>query len=151
MSFLATHRKNIIESISISKNEIQPGDIVEFRYKSSKGSKLQIVLCLGGMDKEKKLHAIKIENLSLNKFKSLLVGIGKPTLMLDVRKNKEIIKVVIEGETDTQKQSFYKDTVKKFVKEDIYRTYIGGKITSVKLIQYDFGTKQLGLVNEDLL
>ena len=67
------------------------------------------------------------------------------------RKNKQITKVIISGNTDTQKQTFYKNTLKKFVKQNIYRTYIGEKVTSVKLVEYNFGVKQLGLKNEDLL
>ena len=75
MSFVATHRRNIIGITPIGKNEIQPGDILEFRYKTSKGNDLQLVLALGSIlkDKERKLHAIKIENISLNVFKRILV------------------------------------------------------------------------------
>ena len=153
MSFVATHRRNIIGITPIGKNEIQPGDILEFRYKTSKGNDLQLVLALGSIlkDKERKLHAIKIENISLNVFKRILVEIGSPSLMTDKRKNKQITKVIIDGDTDTQKQNFYNNTLRKFVKENIYRTYIGKKITGVKLVDYNFGVKQLGLKNEDLL
>ena len=153
MSYYATHRRNIIGITPIGKNEIQPGDILEFRYKTSKGNDLQLVLALGSIlkDKERKLHAIKIENISLNVFKRILVEIGSPSLMTDKRKNKQITKVIIDGDTDTQKQNFYNNTLRKFVKENIYRTYIGKKITGVKLVEYNFGVKQLGLKNEDLL
>lgn len=151
MSFLALHKRNIVDRISINKRDITPGDIIEFRYKTSKGNNLQLVLALGSIDKEKKLHAIKIENVSLNIFKKILVEIGSPSLMTDNRKNKQITKVIISGNTDTQKQTFYKNTLKKFVKQNIYRTYIGEKVTSVKLVEYNFGVKQLGLKNEDLL
>ena len=91
MSFIATHRKNVLGNIRINANEIQPGDILEFRYKTSKGNDLQLVLALGSIlkDKERKLHAIKIENISLNVFKRILVEIGSPSLMTDKRKNKE--------------------------------------------------------------
>ena len=153
MSFLATHRKNILDRTTIIKIDIQPGDILEFRYKSKSKNNLEIVLCLNEYkkDKEKKLHALKLENISLVQFKQILIRIGEPKLMLDVRKNKEVIKVVIPGVSDNERQAFYNRVVKKFNKFDIYRTYIGKNITAVKLLDYDFGVKQLGLKNEDLL
>ena len=153
MSFLTTHRRNILDRTPINRNQIEPGDIVEFRYKSSKGNNLQIVLALGSIqkDKEKKLHAVKIENLSINRFKRLLVEIGKPVLMVDKRKNKEITKVLLEGDTESQKKSFYKNTLRRFVKENIYRTYTDTNIASVSLVEYEFTVKGLGLSDEDLL
>ena len=33
----------------------------------------------------------------------------------------------------------------------MYRTYIGKEIKALKLLHYDFGVKQLGLKNENLL
>ena len=35
MSFLSTHRGNILDRTTISKGLIEPGDIIEFRYKGS--------------------------------------------------------------------------------------------------------------------
>ena len=153
MSFVATHRRNIIGITPIGKNEIQPGDILEFRYKGKSKNSLEIVLCLNALnkDKEKKLHALKLENISLSQFKQILTRIGNPKLMIDNRKNREVIKVVIEGNTKGERQRFYKNVAKRFSKFNAYRTYIGKNITAVKLIEYDFGVKQLGLKNEDLL
>ena len=147
MSFLTTHRRNIIDTLTINKNQIEPGDIVEFRYKSKKGNKLEIVLALNNImkDSEKKLHAIKLENMSLPLFKRILNEIGNPVLTTDTRKNKEITKVILEGDTESQRQGFYTNTLKKFTKENIYRTYLGKNITSVKLVEYNFKNKQLGL------
>ncbi len=153
MSYFATHRRNILDSVIISTNEIQPGDILEFRYKGKSGSGLEIVLCLNEVkrDKEKKLHALKLENISLSQFRQILSRIGNPKLMLDVRKNKEVIKVVIEGKTEGERQKFYKEVAKRFNKFNAYRTYIGKNITAVKLIEYNFKVKQLGLKDESLL
>jgi len=147
MSFLTTHRRNIIDTLTINKNQIEPGDIVEFRYKSKKGNKLEIVLALNNImkDSEKKLHAIKLENMSLPLFKRLLNEIGNPVLTTDTRKNKEITKVILDGDTETQRQGFYTNTLKKFTRENIYRTYLEKNITSVKLVEYNFKNKQLGL------
>ena len=147
MSFLTTHRRNIIDTLTINKNQIEPGDIVEFRYKSKKGNNLEIVLALNNIMKDsgKKLHALKIENMSLPLFKRILNEIGNPVLTTDTRKNKEITKVILDGDTESQRQGFYKNTIKKFTKENIYRTYLGKNITSVKLVEYDFADKQLGL------
>jgi hypothetical protein len=153
MSYYSTHRKNILGSIVISRNDIQPGDILEFRYKGKSKNSLQIVLCLNEVkkDKEKKLHALKLENISLSQFKQILTRIGNPKLMVDNRKNREVTKVVIEGNTEVERQSFYKNIAKRFSKFNVYRTYIGKNITAVKLLEYNFGVKQLGLKNEDLL
>jgi hypothetical protein len=153
MSYYATHRKNILGSMTINKNDIQPGDILEFRYRGKSKSSLEIVLCLNELvrDKEKKLHAFKLENISLNQFKQILTKIGNPKLMVDIRKNREVIKVVIEGKTEGERQIFYKKVVQRFNKFNAYRTYIGKNITAVKLVEYDFGVKQLGLKNENLL
>ena len=147
MSFLTTHRRNIIDTLTINKNQIEPGDIVEFRYKSKKGNKLEIVLALNNImkDSEKKLHAIKLENMSLPLFKRLLNEIGNPVLTTDTRKNKEITKVILDGDTESQRQGFYTNTLKKFTRENIYRTYLEKNITSVKLVEYNFKNKQLGL------
>ena len=84
MSFLTTHRRNIIDTLTINKNQIEPGDIVEFRYKSKKGNNLEIVLALNNImkDSEKKLHAIKLENMSLPLFKRLLNEIGNPVFII---------------------------------------------------------------------
>ncbi len=153
MSYYATHRKNILGSMTINKNDIQPGDILEFRYRGKSKSSLEIVLCLNELvrDKEKKLHALKLENISLSQFKQVLVRVGSPKLMLDVRKNKEVIKVVVAGDSDAERQKFYNSVVKRFNKFDVYRTYISKNMTSIKLVEYDFGVKQLGLKNENLL
>ena len=153
MSYYATHRRNILNSVGISQNSIEPGDILEFRYKGKSKNSLEIVLCLNALnkDKEKKLHALKLENISLSQFKQILTRIGNPKLMIDNRKNRKVIKVVIEGNTEGERQRFYKNVAKRFSKFNAYRTYIGKNITAVKLIEYDFGVKQLGLKNEDLL
>ena len=55
------------------------------------------------------------------------------------------IKVILDGDTESQRQGFYTNTLKKFTKENIYRTYLGKNITSVKLVEYNFKNKQLGL------
>ena len=153
MSYYATHRRNILDSVGISQNNIEPGDILEFRYKGKSKNSLEIVLCLNALkkDREKKLHALKLENISLSQFKQILTKIGNPKLMIDNRKNRKVIKVVIEGNTEGERQRFYKNVAKRFSKFNAYRTYIGKNITAVKLIEYDFGVKQLGLKNEDLL
>ena len=153
MSYYGTHRRNVLDSVGISKNDIQAGDILEFRYKGKSKNSLEIVLCLNAVkkDKDKKLHALKLENISLNQFKQILTRIGNPKLMIDTRKNKKVLKLVIEGNTEGERQTFYKKVAKRFTKFNAYRTYIGKNITAVKLIEYDFGVKQLGLKNEDLL
>ena len=156
MSYLATHRRNILSSISITKKEIQPGDIVEFMYKSEKGIRPQVVLCLDGLTgkltRDNKLNALKLENMSMAVLRRLLKDIDSPVLISEKRKGKEIIKIFIKADTETQREKFYKDTLKKkYIKHNIYRTYIEENIKGVKLIEYDWKSKQLGLKDEDLL
>ena len=59
--------------------------------------------------------------------------------------------LLLEGDTESQKKSFYKNTLRRFVKENIYRTYTDTNIASVSLVEYDFTVKGLGLSDEDLL
>jgi hypothetical protein len=168
MSYYATHRKNILDSIMTSKNDIRPGDIIEFRYKGKDKSSLQLVLCLNELarDKEKKLHALKLENISMSKFKQILNKIGTTgksgTIAVDEKRGYRKVKVGritytrglkvgVEGGSESERKTFYKAVIKQFNKLDSYRTYIGKNITAVKLIEYNFGVKQLGLKNEDLL
>ncbi len=156
MSFLATHRRNILSSVTITKNDIRPGDIVEFMYKSEKGIKPQVVLCLDGLTgkltRDNKLNALKLENMSLAVFRRLLKDISSPVLISEERKGKEMIKILIEADTESQREKFYKDTLRrKYMRHNIYRTYIKENIRSVKLLEYDFTISQLGLKDEDLL
>ena len=52
MSYYATHRRNILDSVGISQNNIEPGDILEFRYKGKSKNSLEIVLCLNALNKD---------------------------------------------------------------------------------------------------
>ena len=55
-----------------------------------------------------------------------------------------LTKVILDGNTETERQGFYTNTLKKFTRENIYRTYLEKNITSVKLVEYNFKNKQLG-------
>ncbi len=154
MSFLATHKRNILERTSISYNQIEPGDILEFRYKGKSGSALKLVIALNifpltGNRNVKKLHAMSLPELSINVFKRFIGRLGKPALELDERKNKEVIKLIVEG--GKKGNVFYDKVASKFNKENAYRTFNISNITSIKLVEYNYGIKQLGLKNEDLL
>ena len=155
MSFINVHKRNILERIPISKSDIQPGDIVLFRYKGKDGISEKIVLCLGGLAgrfaTEDKLTAIDLDKFSPDVFKRFLGLLEKPKLVNEERKGKIITSLLIEAETESDRQQFYNTKVKKFLQYDAYRTYIDKKITVVKLVSYDYSNKQLGLKNEDLL
>ena len=155
MSFLNVHKRNILERIPISKSDIQPGDIVLFRYKGKDGISEKIALCLGGLRgkfaTEDKLTAIDLDKFSPDVFKRFLGLLEKPKLVNEERKGKIITSLLIEAETESDRQQFYNTKVKKFLQYDAYRTYIDKKITVVKLVSYDYSNKQLGLKNEDLL
>jgi len=155
MSFLNVHKRNILERIPINKRDIQPGDIVLFRYKGKEGVSEKIVLCLGGLTgqfaTENKLTAIDLDKFSPNVFKRFLGLLEKPKLINEERKGKIITSLLIEAETESDRQKFYDTKVKKFLQYDAYRTYIDKKINVVRLVSYDYSDKQLGLKNEDLL
>ena len=155
MSFINVHKRNILERIPISKSDIQPGDIVLFRYKGKDGISEKIALCLGGLRgkfaTEDKLTAIDLDKFSPDVFKRFLGLLEKPKLVNEERKGKIITSLLIEAETESDRQQFYNTKVKKFLQYDAYRTYIDKKITVVKLVSYDYSNKQLGLKNEDLL
>ena len=155
MSFINVHKRNILERIPINKREITPGDIVLFRYKGKDDISEKIVLCLGGLAgrfaTEDKLTAIDLDKFSPNVFKRFLGLLEKPKLVNEERKGKIITSLLIEAETESDRQQFYNTKVKKFLQYDAYRTYIDKKITVVKLVSYDYSNKQLGLKNEDLL
>ena len=155
MSFLNVHKRNILERISINKKDIQPGDIVLFRYKGKEGISEKIVLCLGGLAgkfaTENKLTAIDLDKFSPNVFKRFLGLLEKPKLINEERNGKIITSLLIEAETESDRQKFYNTKVKKFLQYDAYRTYIDKKINVVRLVSYDYSDKQLGLKDEDLL
>ena len=155
MSFLNVHKRNILERIPINKRDITPGDIVLFRYKGREGMSEKIVLCLGGLAgkfaTEDKLTAIDLDKFSPNVFKRFLGLLEKPKLINEERNGRIITSLLIEAETESDRQKFYNTKVKKFLQYDAYRTYIDKKINVVKLVSYNYSDKQLGLKNEDLL
>ena len=155
MSFLSTHRGNILDRTTISKRLIEPGDIIEFRYKGKEGISEKIVLCLGGLAgkfaTEDKLTAIDLDKFSPNVFKRFIGLINTPKLVNEKRNGKDITSLIIEAGTEGERQQFYNTKVKKFLQYNAYRTYTDKKISSVKLVSYDYSDTQLGLKSEDLL
>ena len=155
MRFLATHRKNVLSSRPINKREITPGDIIEFVYRSEEGNSIEIVICLDGLTgkltNDNKLNAVKLENMSIPILKNFIKRIRKPVLLLEERNKKQMLKLNIQADTEAQRQVFYKRVVSRFVKHNIYRTYVDEKMTSIKLLEYDFKNKQLGIKDENLL
>ena len=158
MSFLSLHRRNVLERIPISKKEILPGDIIEFRYTKKDGKKdLVIALCLDGLagrfTTDNKLNAIKLENFSMNVLKRFIQRIEKPALVSEARKGKELIGLSLNAKSEGERQVFYNKIVKRFNQYDAYRTFIGEKMTAIKLLNYDWvgNAGQLGLKDEDLL
>ena len=155
MSFLNVHKRNALDKIPINKRDIEPGDIVLFRYKGKEGISEKIVLCLGGLAgkfaTEDKLTAIDLDKFSPNVFKRFIGLINTPKLVNEKRNGKDITSLIIEAGTEGERQQFYNTKVKKFLQYNAYRTYTDKKISSVKLVSYDYSDTQLGLKNEDLL
>lgn len=156
MSYFALHRRNVLDRIPITKKDILPGDIIEFRYRRKDGTKdLVIALCLDGLigryTTDNKLNAIKLENFSMAVLKRFLARIEKPFIVKEVRKNKEIFGLSFKSLTEGERQVFYKRIVKRFNQYNAYRTYISENMSAIKLISYDWGSSQLNLKDEDLL
>ena len=155
MSFLNVHKRNTLDKIPINKRDIEPGDIVLFRYKGKEGISEKIVLCLGGLAgkfaTEDKLTAIDLDKFSPNIFKRFIGLLDTPKLVNEKRNGKDITSLIIEAGTEGERQQFYNTNVKKFLQYNAYRTYTDKKISAVKLVSYDYSDTQLGLKNEDLL
>ena len=159
MSFLAAYRTNILDRTPITYRDIRVGDVLEFRYKNKKDnvSKLRVVLVVNifpviGSWKDRKVHAFSLPEMAPGVFKRLLKRIGTPLLQLDERKKKEVSSVVIE-EQGKKGEIFYRKVSSKFNSYNAYRTYIMPDMKAVKLCEYDWKNKQLGLgiKDEDLL
>ena len=157
MSFLGTHRSKVLDRTAITYRDIEVGDVLEFRYRGKKSSysqpKMTIVINIfpvRGSWKDRKVHAFDLKMLSPGMLKRILNRIGTPILELDERKNKEVTKIMIK-ESGLKGEIFYKKVASKFNDYDAYRTYIPMEMKAIKLVEYDFGNKQLGLKDEDLL
>tara|TARA_R100000005_G_C4829750_1_gene106750 strand:- start:74 stop:523 length:450 start_codon:yes stop_codon:yes gene_type:complete len=147
MSFLNVHKRNILDRIPINKRDITPGDIILFRYKGKDGVSEKMVLCLDGLTgkftRDNLLNALDLDKLSKNILKLFILRVDEPRFIEEERKNKLILSLIVEANTEGERKEFYKDKVSKFVKYGAYRTYTDDNIGSVKLIHYDFG--DLGL------
>ena len=147
MSFLNVHKRNILDRIPINKRDITPGDIILFRYKGKDGVSEKMVLCLDGLTgkftRDNLLNALDLDKLSKNILKLFILRVDEPRFIEEKRKNKLILSLIIEANTEGERKEFYKDKVSKFVKYGAYRTYTDDNIGAVKLIHYDFG--DLGL------
>ena len=147
MSFLNVHKRNILDRIPINKRDITPGDIILFRYKGKDGVSEKMVLCLDGLTgkftRDNLLNALDLDKLSKNILKLFILRVDEPRFIEEKRKNKLILSLIVEANTEGERKEFYKDKVSKFVKYGAYRTYTDDNIGSVKLIHYDFG--DLGL------
>ena len=147
MSFLNVHKRNILDRIPINKRDITPGDIILFRYKGKDGVSEKMVLCLDGLTgkftRDNLLNALDLDKLSKNILKRFILRVDKPRFIEEERKNKLILSLIVEANTEGERKEFYKDKVSKFVKYGAYRTYTDDNIGTVKLIHYNFG--DLGL------
>ena len=92
-----------------------------------------------------------MDKFSPNVFKRFIGLINTPKLVNEKRNGKDITSLIIEAGTEGERQQFYNTKVKKFLQYNAYRTYTDKKISSVKLVSYDYSDTQLGLKNEDLL
>ena len=156
-NFLGTHRSKVLDRTAITYRDIEVGDVLDFRYRSKKSTSTQpkMIIVINiypvkGSWEDKRIHAFDLKELAPGILKRILDRIGTPILELDKRKNKEVVKVNIK-ESGLQGEIFYRKVASKFNKYNAYRTYIPMEMKAIKLVEYDFGNKQLGLKDENLL
>ena len=151
MSFIAAHRRNILDRKGIQYSEIKPGNILTFRYRNKEGrAGLEYVLALNiypmrGGRKDKKLHALILENMStpiLNRIVNRIHaeygndGAEYSFNKDDIENSLQIETFRVEGGEDGDK--FYYRNIRRFDRYDLYRTYKLDALSGVKLITYDF-------------
>lgn len=151
MSFIAAHRRNILNRKSIQYSQIKPGNILTFRYRNKEGiAGLEYVLALNvypmrGGRKDKKLHALVLENMSIPIFNRIINRIyseygndgAEYTFNKDdIESSLQIETFRVEGGEDGDK--FYYRNIRRFDRYDLYRTYKLDALAGVKLITYDF-------------
>ena len=81
-------------------------------------------------------------------FKRLLSMTGIPILEIDKRKGKEVSKVIIK-EQGKKGEIFYRRISSRFNTYNAYRTYIMQDMKTIKLCEYVWKNKQLGLGIKD--
>ena len=89
-----------------------------------------------------------LPELSPGVFKRLLKRIGTPLVQLDERKKKEVSRVIIK-EQGKKGEIFYRKISSRFNTYNAYRTYIMPDMKAIKLCEYDWKNKQLGLGIKD--
>tara|TARA_R100001015_G_scaffold5156_1_gene1877 strand:- start:32 stop:802 length:771 start_codon:yes stop_codon:yes gene_type:complete len=151
MSFIAAHRRNILNRKGIQYSEIKPGNILTFRYRNKEGKAgLEYVLALNiypmrGGRKDKKLHALILENMSIPIFNRIINRIhaeygndgAEYTFNKDdIESSLQIETFRVEGGEDGDK--FYYRNIRRFDRYDLYRTYKLDALSGIKLITYDF-------------
>jgi len=151
MSFLATHRKNILNRQGIQYSEMKPGYIVAFRYVDKTGrQELELVLVtniypLRGGRKTRKMHGLILKNMPIVIFNRIInrfyteYKLRSVDYLVDtnyIDESLQISHLVIEGGEDGDK-TYYRH-LKRFDRYNLYRTYSLDKMTGIKKITYDF-------------
>jgi len=151
MSFLATHRKNILNRQGIQYSEMKPGYIVAFRYVDKTGrQELELVLVtniypLRGGRKTRKMHGLLLKNMPIVIFNRIInrfyteYKLRSVDYLVDtnyIDESLQISHLVIEGGEDGDK-TYYRH-LKRFDRYNLYRTYSLDKMTGIKKITYDF-------------
>ena len=154
MTFLGIHRKRINKRMPIAKRAIRKGDIIFFRYegKQHSGTYMSLVLSIWPVQakmREKKIHALSLNNLSLPLFKRLIRSIGTPGIVRDEIKKMSYFRVLIpEGRGVNEK--FYRQKIRRVAKRaDVYRTFNLKDIKTPKLVDYLYDEKIVETEDED--
>jgi hypothetical protein len=150
MAFLQKHRSRILNRVPVSRNRVEQGSIIEFRYKSIKTGQskpyMAIVLEVwppAGSVKEKKVHAFSLATISDNEMKRFIRRIGAPAVdtsePVSGKQNENVSKFNLptgRGKAEV----FYETKLSKNPKlvRESYRTFNMDRMTNVSMIEYDF-------------
>ena len=142
MSFLNSHKKNIISEKISRLDQLEPGHIVMFNYTGEDvNTRRPLVLVLNPSWKSK-LHGIKLDAVpeaALQRLYSLV----KEKRMDKIRKLLRL-RLTLLSSSIINPERFYKKKIKSWMQRDFktvgnpYRTYSRKGITSIRLIDYRF-------------
>jgi hypothetical protein len=141
MKYLAQHRKNILNESIVSKSSIETGAIVSFTYINEQKKISKPLVLVLNPHFQNTMHGLKIDEISVPILQRLvttirlwyskrlneLVGMRLPLVKVNVGPPKAFYHRVLKPLLQTQ----LKD-------ESVYREYKLGKISNLKIIEYNF-------------
>lgn len=140
MNYLYQHHRNTVKALPFSVSALEKGMIIRMRYRAESHKRITkeyIILILNRNFKEK-IHALSLENMNEKTFIDLAEDVGIVYAKNIIRYKKlNIPKLLMERSS----RRFYHQKLKKHMKDygDSYRTFNINRVSSVQLVDYDFG------------